>query len=278
MFKLRSNGRYVVTIDSRDDGNYACWPVAVPLIATLVAQLEQSFAKETSVPIEPGQWPNESHWSALHCGPLSRNDQRWDLFVVDCGELCMPSGKLVVCDPFADMRRNGNASVRTPSGRFPVRVTVADVSPKQDRSDLREAYTTLVLRDEPESHRRGLALLQAGEPIPLMNADEFIGFRVDSGTACFVDEAALQRGMPENESSWLSQLFENERPDSWFKRMDSAAHLRPGLANIPLPLATDGSNLVLFHSGWGDGIYPVVGGYASDGTLVRVHVDFGVVR
>jgi hypothetical protein len=102
---------------------------------------------------------------------------------------------------------------------------------------------------------------------------------VDAGTACFVDEGALGRGMPD-ERDWLAQIFDNDTPDCWFAHMDDPAHIRPGLANIPLPLtAKDSSagNIVIVHSGWGDGVYPVVGGYDATGVLVRVHIDFLVV-
>jgi Protein of unknown function (DUF4241) len=60
--------------------------------------------------------------------------------------------------------------------------------------------------------------------------------------------------------------------------MDDPAHIRAGIANLPLPLARDGENLVLFHSGWGDGVYPVVGGYDAAGKLVAVHVDLLVIE
>lgn len=62
--------------------------------------------------------------------------------------------------------------------------------------------------------------------------------------------------------------------DSWFSRLDDPEHIRPGLANIPLPLAQDSANIVIIHSGWGEGIYPVIGRYAEDGRLVRIHIDF----
>jgi hypothetical protein len=55
--------------------------------------------------------------------------------------------------------------------------------------------------------------------------------------------------------------------------MDNPDHIRAGLANIPLPLATEGTNIVISHSGWGDGFYPVVGGYDATGGLVAVHID-----
>jgi hypothetical protein len=59
--------------------------------------------------------------------------------------------------------------------------------------------------------------------------------------------------------------------------MDDPGHIRYGLANVPLPGAAQGENIVIVHSGWGDGSYPVVGGYDASGRLIRVHIDFLVV-
>ena len=58
--------------------------------------------------------------------------------------------------------------------------------------------------------------------------------------------------------------------------MDSAEHLVAGCANIVMPLATAGENVILSHSGWGDGLYPVVGSYDATGRLLAVHIDLQV--
>lgn len=259
--------RYIMSIDSEDDESYACWPLAVPLVANLAAFLEMAAAGPDLGP-DCDRWPNHPSWSALREGLVTIDDERWILSVVKCGELHMSTGMLVVCDPFVAMSRTRNCVIRTAVGRFPVYVTLASNS-----TETREAYATILLGKKPEAYRRGLALLHPSEPAPSLEYDEFIGFRVDSGTACFVDAGSLHQGMPVDEGTWQNDLFENESPNSWFNLMDSPAHLRPGLANIRLPLAAD-ANLVLFHSGWGDGNYPVVGGYSQDGTLVSVHIDF----
>lgn len=222
-------------------------------------------------------WPNNDDWSALREGDYEVVDGRlYRLEVIDCGELEVPSGRLVACDPFAAMRRGGNPFVQIPTGRFPVRVTIADVSEEGDGSHLREAYASLLLSDSPEVTRRILTPLGEGEDAPEIGAGEFVGFPVDAGTACFVDDKALEQGMPPEED-WLRGLFENDEPDCWFARMDDPEHIRAGLANIPLPLASRGENLVLFHSGWGDGFYPVIGGYDQNGNLVAVHIDLFVI-
>lgn len=223
-----------------------------------------------------GEWPNHPLWSALRRGDVEVGTELYHLEVVDCGDLCMPSGKLVACDPFAGMNRGGNPYVQLPPGRYPVRVTVADVSGKGDGSHPREAYASLLLRSEPEVERRVLSPVAEGEGGPVLGPGEFLGFPVDSGTACFVDDEALRSGMPP-EHDWYDNLFDNEDPGSWFQRMDDPEHIREGIANIPLPFSDDDANLILFHSGWGDGFYPVIGGYNAAGELVAVHIDFWVV-
>jgi hypothetical protein len=229
-------------------------------------------------------WPNAVWWSALEDGRLisqNYNDPNVQvrLRVVDCGMLTLPSGRLVACDLFVLLEPEGNPHIKVPPGRYPVFVTVADVSGNDDRSHEREAYMTVMLGDAPEVTRRMLVQRADDEkPLPYdLEPDEILGFGVDAGTACFVDDGALKTGMPDP-AMWYEGLFESGTAHSWFDQMDDPNHIQAGLANIPLPLATDGANIILVHSGWGDGVYPVVGVYDTDGQLVRVHVDFGVIN
>ena len=202
-------------------------------------------------------WPHrrEGDWKALAEGDHTVNGHHYRLRVVDCGEIFLPSGRLAVCDPFAGMRRGGNPFVSVPPGRHRVRVTLADVG-----THLCSAYASLLLSSAPETRRE---LLAPAFPV---------GLPVDSGTACFVDDEALSYGMPQEED-WYLEVFDG----SWFARKEDPGHIREGIANLLLPLGRDGSNLVLFPSGWGDGVYPLVGGYGSQGELVAVHVDFFVI-
>jgi len=227
----------------------------------------------------PGMnWPNNASWSAgQHEKIAGAGEQKVFTWVVECGTLYLPSGRLVVCDPFAFMRQRGNPRVIVPPGRFPVTVTLADVSEQLDRRHVREAYASIVFDTAPESYRVALPLVREGEEAPVLDDGEYVGFRVDAGTACFVDEASLATCMPD-ERAWLEDLFENEREDCWFRRMDDPGHIREGLANIQLPLANDGENIVIIHSGWGDGVYPVIGSFDAKRKLLAVHIDFLVVQ
>lgn len=222
-------------------------------------------------------WPNNATWSAR------RNEEvvvtgRGDIFVwtVPCGDLTVPSGQLVACDPFAFMRAGGNPFVPCPRGVFPVHVTLADVSECQDRSHIRVAYASITFREGSAVQRRPLALGRKGDSVPVLNEDEYSGFPVDAGTACFVDDTLTKSCMPDRRT-WLADLFQNKRDDCWFARMKDPTHIRRGIANIELPLGHNGENLILFRSGWGDGHFPVSGSFDAQGQLLAVHIDFFVI-
>jgi len=223
-------------------------------------------------------WPNHSTWAALkNEESLQTEDGERFLWTIRCGELALPSGRLVACDPFVFLQPQNNPFVSVPKGRFPVYVTFADVSSAQDKSHVREAYASVVFTSEKEAYRKAVPLAKDGEDRPEPTGDEFIGFAVDAGTACFVDDSVVGPCMPDPQT-WYEDLFENSNPDCWFQRMDDPAHIRAGIANIVLPLARHGENLILFHSGWGDGVYPVVGSFDSTGHLVAAHIDFLVLK
>jgi hypothetical protein len=222
-------------------------------------------------------WPNHASWCAERNETLVQTtDGPRSTWTIDCGSLYLPSGRLVACDPFVYLRPSDNPHVLVPPGTYPVVVTLADVSEALDRSHIREAYATVRLAEGADAYRRALPLARDDEPRPVLKDDEFIGFPVDAGTACFVDDRAVATGMPSPET-WLKHVFDNDRDDCWFKRMDEPTHVRAGLANIVLPLARNGENIVIIHSGWGDGLYPVVGSFDALHRLIAVHIDFGVV-
>lgn len=188
------------------------------------------------------------------------------LTVHDLGELRVPSGQVEACDPFVTLGESGSFPV--PPGTYPVRVTVADVSEEGEEEHLREAYLSLVVADGAVAEVRPAEL--AGADLPA--EDRYYGVGVDAGTVAFVDATAARTLMPEG-TDWFAELFDTGAESSWFARMDDPDHLRRGAANIVLPRATDGENVVLCHSGWGDGFYPVVTTHDATGALLGLHVD-----
>lgn len=188
----------------------------------------------------------------------------------ELGTLRVASGQVRACDPYVNLDEEFDFAI--PPGNYRVVVTVADVSDAQDWSHTREAYLSLVLSDaEPVRHEK-LAPL-GKDPAP---AGEFYGIGVDAGMVGFVDSAAVATAMPGDATLWYDEVFDTGEPDSWFRLIYSEDHLFEGAANIVLPLATDGENVILCSSGWGDGFYPVVGSYDAQNNLVALHIDLFV--
>jgi hypothetical protein len=224
-------------------------------------------------------WPWD--WYALLDGEEGVNgDESYRLSTVECGELNVQSGKLLACDPFAAMRGGGRDPwVNVPPGEYPITLTLADVD--GDGSDMREAYVSLLLGGDEVERRQLCQGTEKGTPKELVPG-EFWGFGVDSGTVCLVDKVAIDRDMPAP-NTWEKSVFESKRnrgrkpSPGWFFKMDAPKHIRAGVANITLPKGDGSTNIFLAHSGWGDGFYPLIGGFDAEGVLVAVHIDLLVV-
>lgn len=188
------------------------------------------------------------------------------LTVHDLGILRLPSGRLGACDPFVLL--DDPAIEDVPPGSYPVRLTVADVSEDQDASHVREAYLSVVLREGEVA-----SVEYARDPEGVVGGNSELGLvGVDAGTVAFVDAEAVPLCMPPP-SNWYDDVFDSGADDSWFARMDDEDDLRAGSANIVMPRAHDGENVVLTHSGWGDGVYPLVFTRDAAGDLLAVHID-----
>lgn len=215
------------------------------------------------------------------------------------GNLVLPTGKLAVTDPFAEMTRGGNPGILLAPGSYKVWVTRAGfpddrtISPEPDSIHSRDpdagqglravsgrnAYLTLVL-DEPlwaartacpaKEALRYFHLTLDGHPpahVEEFGEGEFAGVGISAGTCALVDDGALVDDMPPDVpgDGWADTVFDHGLDGSWFDAMDAATRYPAGCANLPLPLATTGPygtpNVILAESGYGDGYYAVIGEY-----------------
>ncbi|MFO1378845.1 MAG: DUF4241 domain-containing protein [Chitinivorax sp.] len=203
---------------------------------------------------------------------------RYRLFTVDCGELWLKSGRLVACDPLNGLQWRDNSELQLTPGKYRVVVTVADISDALDGSHLREAYLSLLLSEAPVAGWRFLSPAPPSVELPRLGDHEFIPVNIESGLIALADADAIERLMPDPaDSDWEWDLIDSGDEDAWVAQLDDAQHLRAGTANIALPNAEDGENLILSQAGWGPGSYALVGTYAADGTLTGVHIDLAVL-
>ncbi|MFV0127588.1 DUF4241 domain-containing protein [Streptomyces sp. HMX112] len=183
------------------------------------------------------------------------------------GELWLPTGRLVACDPFVALG-SGEAEPFTaavPPGRYPVDLSVVTITrpgePPTGTPHRRVAAARLAVRAEPPVTWE-LALVPGQDAAELADG-EFYGYGVDAGTGCFYD-AACDDSFParEDDEGPLWDAFE-------------AADWAPGPYTITDP--DTGHNVVAFSSGWGDGAYPTWVGRTARGDITCFVTDFFVV-
>ncbi|MDQ8023147.1 MAG: DUF4241 domain-containing protein [Moraxellaceae bacterium] len=174
------------------------------------------------------------------------------------GELYLPSGRLVACDPLVSC---GDAfAARVPAGRFPLQLAIA-----RNGDDERVALAKIVFAEGPIASWE-LAVTPA-QDVSTLKPGEFFGYGVDSGTGGFMDADALTAFEAERERG--GEKFDQQLFDALDKtyRHTWSWHLHQ----------TTGGTVAMFSSGYGDGAYPTYRGYDKAGKLVAVITDFMIV-
>ncbi|MEU4153705.1 DUF4241 domain-containing protein [Streptomyces sp. NPDC026659] len=188
------------------------------------------------------------------------------IHVVDGGELSLPTGRVIACDPFVYLGSGDIEpfTVTVEPGRYRVETAVATLTrPGEEPSDTphhRVAAARLVIRDEPAADWE-LALLPDQDPAELGD-DEFYGYGVDAGTGCFYD-ASADGAFPE---------CEGDEGPLWDALEDGKWAPRPHR----ITSTEGGHDLIAFTSGWGDGAYPTWIGRNADGEVTCFLTDFFV--
>ncbi|MFF8608185.1 DUF4241 domain-containing protein [Streptomyces sp. NPDC015346] len=188
------------------------------------------------------------------------------LSVAEVGELALPTGRVVACDPFVYLGSGDIEAftVGVAPGRYPVQASVATlVRPGVEpgpHPHTRIAAVRLTVRDTPPVSWE--LALRPGQDLAELGEDEFFGYGVDAGTGCFYD-ASADGAFPGTE---------DEEGAVW-AAMESIGH---GPA-VFMAEGDDGHNLAGFTSGWGDGAYPTWIGRDVSGEVACFVTDFLVV-
>ncbi len=173
------------------------------------------------------------------------------------GELVLPTGKIVGCDPLSLVDTIAFEKSVEP-GKYPVDIFVLEIE-----TDKRVAFAKITFNDEVAEEFE-MALIE-GEDLAEVEEDEFFGYGIDSGTGAFTDQAtatALNDLIGEDEDSYeaLETMLDENYVDTYSS------------ANVTIPNSDD--NIVAFSSGYGDGAYPSYFGLTKSGTITCLITDF----
>ena len=140
-------------------------------------------------------------------------DTTISLTVTDAGTITIPSGTLLVCDPFAHFIGLAHGLVYdVPAGDYPTKVTIANIPGKSPVN----AYLSVVFSDtepvtfeQPYPHRNP-------DEIPIPSAMRTDGVGLDSGAAAVVDAAAAEAFTASTDLDSFTDYIHTDAPDGWF--------------------------------------------------------------
>jgi uncharacterized protein DUF4241 len=180
------------------------------------------------------------------------------LFQHAIGDLILPTGQLVACDPFV-APVSVPFNLRVPTGRLPVVLTIADFG-----HDQRVAFASIHFQNALPVEWKMMAT-GSNDPATLAPSRHF-GYAVDSGTGCFMDHSAGQA------------LFAKMKADpDYYKFMIAEMEKTYRHTWDWLNLPVGDANVIAFHSGLGDGIYATYAGLNADEQFAAVVTEFAVV-
>jgi hypothetical protein len=182
--------------------------------------------------------------------------------VQSLGELVAPSGQIIACDPLTAIEPAPFAQ-RIAPGRYPVLASLAALA----NGDQRVACAMLRLSDAPVV-RWEMARLEGQERVALQTG-EFFGYSIDAGVGCFMDAQA---------ATALDARYDSDESydEALIDAMEANRAQQLDYANVTLD-ELSGVNVVMFESGWGDGVYISYWGFDGDDAPACLVTDFSVL-
>jgi Protein of unknown function (DUF4241) len=170
------------------------------------------------------------------------------------GQLMLPTGMLVACDPLVNPDTQ-SFNLSLPKGSFPVFLSVAHI-----KTDQRVAFAVVRFKS---TQPVGWKMMTIGnQNIESLKEGHAFGYPVDSGTGCFMDRSSSRILEQPDVGELMIAELEKTYVNTW------------SWVNLNL----QGVNIIAFSSGYGDGGYTTYAGYDSDGDLSVVVSDFDVFK
>ena len=192
---------------------------------------------------------------------------------LDIGEVNLPTGEILACDPLVEFGEAKTYIQKTPVGKFPVKIAVVL---SEDYGDRYACVKVEFKKNKPVVYE--LAVTGNEEGMDEAKEDEYYGFGVDAGMGCVADKKAQEEYSrywkkleEEGADNPYDDIFEELLEES-FKKSPKYQRDCGDWANFIIP--NSDLNIPVFASGWGDGYYPCYFGYDEKGELCGFYIHF----
>ena len=194
------------------------------------------------------------------------------LDILEVGEVNLPSGKIIACDPLAYLYDDVKPFIQTVKpNKYKVSLLVIE-------EEERIAITKVSFSDkEPKSYELAVT---GEEDLSEVEEGEFFGYPVDAGMGCVCDEETAKKYLAyEKELEKDNEDFDNRYDDLFSDLLEENAEKYPKYQseygdwlnwNIP----ESDLNIVLFTSGYGDGYYPCYFAYDENNEICALYTVF----
>ncbi|WP_326909393.1 DUF4241 domain-containing protein [Sedimentibacter sp. MB31-C6] len=180
---------------------------------------------------------------------------------IEAGKLKVISGKVIATDPIL-LYDDESYSETIKPGTYPVYIYYGKTEKRKKQSIIAE----LKLSDnEPVKWEMAL---YAGESSSGFAFDEFMGYEVENGLGCFMDEKVMRI---------LDVMDENEL-EKYEKKVKNVVRESDNSCVEVVLDETNGANIIIFASGWNNGVFPTYYGFDKNNKLTRLVTDFMVVE
>ena len=195
--------------------------------------------------------------------------------LLEIGDLVVTSGQIVVCDPLVSPDAPPLTKIVKP-GKYPIKIYIAKFKDWGDR------YAIAKLEFSTHKADKWVLALRNGEDVSELNKEsDFFGFPVDAGLGGFFD---YQTGIEYNK---FLDDFSEKNPDGniyddFFAAKFNENAIKPDDPSdiddwINYQLPNSELNISMFHSGFGDGVYPAYWGMTTENKIVSLVIDFHVL-
>lgn len=186
---------------------------------------------------------------------------RMNIEKMEAGKLKLLTGRIIATDPIL-LYDDECYSEYVKPGTYPVNIYVG----KAEKRKKQTVAAELRINDN-EPVKWEMALLE-GESAKAFGHDEFMGYEVENGLGCFMDEKAMEI---------LDVMSEEELKDYENKVKDAVRNSDCSCADIVMDEKV-GINTIVFASGWNEGTFPTYYGFDNDNKLSRIVTDFMVIE
>lgn len=194
--------------------------------------------------------------------------------ILDIGEVNLPTGEILACDPLVELEEAKAYIQKTPVGKYPVRIAVV---PSEDYGDRYACVKVEFSKNTPVVYE--LAVTGEEEKMDEAAEDEYYGFGVDAGMGCVADKKSQDKYI-----KYWNKLEEDGEADDPYDDIFEEL-LAESAQQFPKYQRTGGNwanwtipgtelNIPIFASGWGDGYYPCYFGYDKEEELCGFYILF----